>query len=302
VLIRQLQYLVALSREHHFARAAERCSVSQPALSLALKQLESELGVSIVRRGNRFLGFTPEGELVLEWARRVLDDEATLRQQLQLQSGALVGHLRVGVIPSSAPLASFITTTFARHNPLVTIADLEMTSTQILRALDAFEIDCGITYVDNEPLEHVRSVALDTEEYVLVTSDASPFAGHQTVTWKEAASLPLCLLQRDMQNRRIIDAAFASVDARANTRIETNSMFAMYNYLRTGYWSTIMPRSQIGWLPLPDHTHVADLVEPSVSKRIGLVTSDRVAASPLVSAFWDSATRLEGRLFSLIAR
>lgn len=299
--MRHLQYLVALAQEKHFAHAAERCDVSQPALSLALKQLESELGVSIVRRGNRFQGFTPEGELVLQWARRVLEDEATLKQQLQLQAGSLGGHLRVGVIPSAAPIASFVTSTFARHNPQVTISDLEMSSSQILRSLEAFEIDCGITYIDNEPLEHVLSVAVDTEEYVLVTPDDSALAGVPTVSWRDAAALPLCLLHRDMQNRRIIESVFESVGAHANVRVETNSMFATFSYLRTAYWSTIMPRSYVGWLPLPDHTHVADLVDPVVRKTIGVVAGDRTAMSPLLQAFWETAARLEGRSFRLIA-
>ena len=60
-MIRQLQYLVALAREEHFARAAESCGVSQPTLSAALRQLEEDLGTAIVERGNRFRGFTAEG-------------------------------------------------------------------------------------------------------------------------------------------------------------------------------------------------------------------------------------------------
>ena len=66
--IRQLQYLVALSREKHFTRAAQACHVSQPTLSGRIRQLEQELGVPIVERGHRFHGLTPDGERVLKWA------------------------------------------------------------------------------------------------------------------------------------------------------------------------------------------------------------------------------------------
>jgi len=66
--IRQLQYLVALAREKHFTRAAQACHVTQPTLSGRIRQLEQELGVPIVERGQRFHGLTPEGERVLEWA------------------------------------------------------------------------------------------------------------------------------------------------------------------------------------------------------------------------------------------
>ncbi len=67
MLIRQLNYLVALAREQHFGRAAQACNVSQPALSGAIRSIERELGMTIVQRGQRFGGFTSDGERVLGW-------------------------------------------------------------------------------------------------------------------------------------------------------------------------------------------------------------------------------------------
>ena len=72
VLLRELEYLAALARERHFGRAAAACHVSQPSLSAAVRRLEHDLGVSIVQRGRRFAGLTPEGERVLLWAHRIL--------------------------------------------------------------------------------------------------------------------------------------------------------------------------------------------------------------------------------------
>ncbi|MEM8742254.1 MAG: LysR family transcriptional regulator, partial [Pseudomonadota bacterium] len=71
--IRQLQYLVALGRARHFTRAAAACNVTQPTLSGRIRQLEQELGVPIVKRGQRFQGFTEEGERVLIWANRIVE-------------------------------------------------------------------------------------------------------------------------------------------------------------------------------------------------------------------------------------
>ena len=72
MFIRQLEYLVTLAREKHFAKAAEACHVSQPALSSAIRGLEKELGVMIVQRGRRYIGLTIEGERVLSWAQQTL--------------------------------------------------------------------------------------------------------------------------------------------------------------------------------------------------------------------------------------
>ena len=69
-MIDKLEFVIALAREQHFGRAAEACSVSQPTLSAGFKQLEDMFGVRLVERGSRFRGFTPEGERVLDWARR----------------------------------------------------------------------------------------------------------------------------------------------------------------------------------------------------------------------------------------
>ncbi|MER6540105.1 LysR family transcriptional regulator, partial [Streptomyces sp900105755] len=72
--LRRLEYLVALARERHFARAAAACHVSQPSLSAAIRRLEHERDVPIVRRGRRYEDLTPEGEVVLAWAHRILTE------------------------------------------------------------------------------------------------------------------------------------------------------------------------------------------------------------------------------------
>jgi len=78
-LIDKLEFILALAREKHFGHAAEACGVTQPTLSAGVKQLEEQMGVLLVNRGSRFQGFTPEGQRVLEWARRIVGDSRTMR-------------------------------------------------------------------------------------------------------------------------------------------------------------------------------------------------------------------------------
>ncbi|HBS51352.1 MAG TPA: LysR family transcriptional regulator, partial [Rhodobacteraceae bacterium] len=78
--LRDLHFLTALARHRHFAKAATECGVSQPAFSMRIRKLEQRLGVSVVRRGNRFQGLTPEGEAVLHHARRILDETRALEE------------------------------------------------------------------------------------------------------------------------------------------------------------------------------------------------------------------------------
>jgi DNA-binding transcriptional LysR family regulator len=285
VLIRQLEYLVALAQERHFARAAERCKISQPTLSLAVRQLEDELGVAIVERGNRFVGFTHEGEVVLEWSRRILSDAETLKQDLDALRGSLAGRLRLGVVPSAIAAMSTVTTAFARRHPQVVIDQAEMTSIDILRDLATFDLDAAISYVDNEPVGQVTVDPLYAESYVLVTPASSAVGDAETVTWTDAAKLPLCLLRRDMQNRRIIDGIFTQLGLAPTVGIEASSMISQFCYLQTGEWSSVLPENFARWLrPMPD-LRVAALVEPDVRKHVGLLVADRNPLPPLVRAF-----------------
>src|SRR4026209_620034 len=97
-MIDKLEYIIALAREKHFSRAAEACHVSQPTFSAGIKQLEEMFGVLLVQRGSRFQGFTPEGEGVLEWARRIVGDTRAMKQDIDALKRGLAGHTKIAAI------------------------------------------------------------------------------------------------------------------------------------------------------------------------------------------------------------
>ena len=158
MIIRHLQYLCALARERHFARAAAVCNVTQSTLSAGIKQLEESLGVLIVERGQRFIGLTEEGERVLAWAQRVLVDYGGLQQELSEMREGMVGQLRIGAIPVTLPIIPLLTSPFAQRHRGTDIVVISQTSIEIQRRLDEFILDAGVTYLDNEPLARVRRV------------------------------------------------------------------------------------------------------------------------------------------------
>ena len=98
-MIDKLEFLLALAREQHFGRAAEACGVTQPTLSAGVKQLEDSFGVLLVNRGSRFQDFTPEGERVLDWARRIVGDSRAMREEVHALKHGLTGRLRIAAIP-----------------------------------------------------------------------------------------------------------------------------------------------------------------------------------------------------------
>ena len=108
MFLRQFEYLIALEKEGHFGRAAERCHVSQPSLSSGLNQLEEELGVPIILRHQRFQGFTPEGECVINWTKRLLADQKGMLEDLAIMRRNLHGTIRIGAMPMSSPVLPII--------------------------------------------------------------------------------------------------------------------------------------------------------------------------------------------------
>ncbi|MBV8653607.1 MAG: LysR family transcriptional regulator, partial [Alphaproteobacteria bacterium] len=189
-MVDKLEFLLALAREKHFGRAAETCGVTQPTLSAGIKQLEETLGVLLVNRGSRFLGFTPEGERVLEWARRIVSDTRAMNDEMRARRrGELIGHLRIAAVPTALAMVSALTTPYRAKHPGVRFTILSFTSIEILNALENLEIDAGITYLDNEPLGRARGVPLYAERYCLLTAADSPLGDREAVTWAEVGKI-----------------------------------------------------------------------------------------------------------------
>jgi DNA-binding transcriptional LysR family regulator len=293
MIVRYLDYLVALARERHFARAAAACNVTQPALSAGIKQLEESLGVLIVERRQRFVGFTVEGERVLAWGQRVLADYGGLTQELSELREGLAGQLRIGAIPVGLPALALLTAPFAAIHPKTRYEIKSQTSLDIQRELDDFTIDVGLTYLDNDPLARVRTVALYRERYVLITHEASGFSGLKAISWAKAATLPLCLLTPSMQNRRIIDAQFRTAGVQANAVMETNSLVTLWSHLLFGRLSTVVPQTFLLLFERRQGLISIPLVEPEVFHTLGLVAADRDRLAPLPKALLDFAQGLD---------
>ena len=280
MLLRHLHYLAAVASERHFARAAESCGVTQPTLSNGIKQLEEELGLLIVRRGQRFEGFTPEGERVLAWARLILSDAASLKQEAAAAREGLTGRLRLGAIPTALPIVSALTVPFTLDHPRVVIAILSLTSIDIQSGLGDFSLDAGVTYLDNEPLAGVRAIPLYRERYFLFTTASGPFSGRRSVTWREAAQTPLCLLTPDMQNRRILNGHFREVGSEPRPSVETNSVLTLCSHVRSGQWSSVLPQSFFSLFDYGPELRALPMVEPDVTHSVGLVVPDREPLTP----------------------
>ncbi len=281
MIFKQLVYLTTLARERHFGRAAAACHVSQPTLSAAIKQLEDELGIPIVERGHKFIGLTAEGQCVLDHAQRILAETEAMKQNLQEMGQGLSGRLRLGAIPTALPVIAHITAPFYQRFPQVIVTVMSMNSEEINRGVESFDLDVGLTYLDNEPLHQVQAKPIYDEDYVFLTPIDGPYAKRDEIGWAEAADAHLCLLTPDMQNRRIVDGVFRSVGKQPVPAMETNSIFNLCSHTSAGHWSSIVPRPLLEFFGLPQNTKPLQLVHPDVRKSVGLIIANRQPVPPI---------------------
>lgn len=280
--LRNLELLVSLAHHEHFSHAAKDCGISQPAFSARLRKMEQDFKMPLVRRGNKFMGFTNEGEVVLKWARKILTEVEGMVQEVDALSNDLRGKLVVGTVPTALPFAAVVASHLRKSHPQLSIEIQSLSSSQIDRGLNDFSLDAGITYVQDADPEATE--ILYDERYVLIAPKSLAPRTVGTVTWAEAASLPLCLLTQNMRNRRFMDDVFARIKATPTIVMETNGFTAALAQVERGSAATIAPRDLVTSIFAQGSTVRLDLVEPVVTHAIGLSIKESEPALPVIAA------------------
>ncbi len=238
-LLESLRYLAALAEHRHFGRAAQACHITQPALSNAIRALEDGLGATIVRRGRQYEGLTPEGELALAHAHRLLHEAESLRQTLASRAGAPSGRLVLGVVPSAEPVAAHFAVLLQTLHPGLQPVLRSLSSPEIEAGLDSLAIDLGLGYTDR-PEVRQRQLAVWPQYaercYLLQAGGQAeaPFRLGPAMAWREAAALRLALLTPDMHFRALVDEAFAGAGVAPRPALETNSVLALLLAVQPG--------------------------------------------------------------------
>jgi DNA-binding transcriptional LysR family regulator len=287
MLLRQLEYFVTVARERHFARAAEACYVSQPALSTAIAKLERELDVTLIHRGQNFEGLTPEGERLVVWAKRLLAEHDGLKAEAAAMRTGISGTLRLGIGPTVSTTSALPVAAFCGLHPLAKVSiSSRLSSTELLRQLHDFELDAAIAHFGPDDRAGLEVVPLYKEHYVLLVSGDQLAPGARTITWAEAAQLPLALLMPHMRFRQFIDKAFADNGVVAMPQIETDSVASLYSHVATGTWASVVPHTWLRAIPASGANRAVRLVEPDTTAQISIAIhagSSSVAARAFVN-------------------
>jgi len=282
--LRDMELLAALARNMHFARAATECGISQPAFSARIRNLERDLGAPIVKRGNRFMGFTEEGEIALRWAHRMIADAQGLRQEIQQSRGVLSGKLVIGAVPTALTYIANVAADLRKAHPSLTLQVYSRSASEIAQGLEDGSLDAGITYLESARPSGSVSRHLFDERYELLLPKELAGDRAENIAWADAAAFPLCLLTRNMQNRRIVDTAFQTVGAEPNVVMETDALTVSLVQIGNGIAATIAPELLVESVGVNLDIVRLKLTDPVISKPVGVVIPDRDPSIPAVDA------------------
>jgi DNA-binding transcriptional LysR family regulator len=290
VNLRQLEFFIALARERHFGRAAAACHVSQPAMSMAIRRLEDELGVRLVERGPGATDLTEEGRALVDRARAVVASTDGIVTEASRLRGQLTATLRLGTVPTAVAAIPTISRTLLREHPGVRLEVRTLSATQIVTGIARRELDAGISYADDPP-SGLNRTTIYREHLLLVQADDAHPGPAGPVDWAEVAGLPLCLLTRDTHHRQIIDRAFTEAGVSARPRVEADSFGVLLGLVGAG-WPTIIGHPWLGDLE-PRRIQSRRLVAPQIAPAIGLLTPASEPASPVVRVLREVCAREE---------
>ncbi len=271
---RQLRYFVAVYEEGHVGRAAERLSLSQPALSQQIRQLEHSLDVSLFERGNKRLLPPLAAHTLYNHALPLLDGLQRAREALRNFKGQSLRTLAIGVLQTVRPsLVPQLLDRVRKAQPHLVVQIYELSGLEIERRLLNGSLDIGISYLPpRQPGLH--GLLLYEDELQLVIPNTHPLREFKKVSLKQAAELPMLLLGEEFQVRQIWQTQLANLGRRPQVQAEMNNMGGILDSLGHTSLATVLPgraKEVVGddpellWKPLS---------EPRVPLKIGLVFRD----------------------------
>jgi LysR family transcriptional regulator, hydrogen peroxide-inducible genes activator len=270
ITLKQLRYFDALAREQHFGRAAESCSVTQPALSMQIQELEASLGLALVERTRSGVKLTPKGVEIGLRAQRLLNDARDLVDYAKQSAGVLSGALRLGVIPSIAPyLLPPLLPLLRQHYPDL-VLHVRETQTQPLTAdLAEGKLDVLLLAL---PIKHpdIETQAIFDDRFLLAMPSSAKMTGRVRATKELIEGDRLLLLEEGhcLRDQALTYCSLQQVDT-VNT-FGASSLSTIVEMVAAGMGITLLPEICLGVESRNRAIKLVRFVDPEPSRSVGL--------------------------------
>ncbi len=275
----ELRYIVAVARERHFGRAAEHCFVSQPTLSVAVKKLEEELGVTLFERGPGEVTVTPAGQKIVEQAQRVLEEAARIKELAAAGRDPIAGPLRLGAIYTIGPyLLPKLIPILRRSAPSMQLHIQENFTHRLGEMLKSGEVDVILIALPfDEPGIETRAVY--DEPFVIAVPKGHPWQGRKRVSSEELTRERLLLLGEGHCFRDQVLEFCHTVRQRERSgaprspiarTVEGGSLETIRQMVAGGVGVTVLPSTSVGAPGGGDLIRILPFAKPVPSRRVAL--------------------------------
>lgn len=267
--LKQLRYFEALARYRHFGRAAEACSISQPALSLQIKELEGMFHTPLVERNARQARLTPIGERLLEKTRRILLSVEELDDLVRASQDLMAGRLRIGIIPTVAPyLLPKIISTLTHRFPELDLELREAVTRSLIGDLKDGRLDVAVVALPvSEP--SLTEFSLFEEDFVLVRPQVD--AGKPVPSGKMLQTMRLLLLEEGHCFRDQALSFCAFEKSQPGRLMEGSSLSTLVQMVGAGMGVTLIPEMAMDLETQSAKVSIDHFPRPRPSRRIGMV-------------------------------
>jgi len=280
--LQQLEYVLAVEKHRHFAKAAAACHVTQPTLSMMIQKLEEELELKIFDRSKQPVVPTPNGELVIEQARKILLEVLRLHDILRQQKSSLIGNLRVGIIPTLAPyLVHRFINRFLDKYPGIHLSVSEHVTSAILKRLKKNQLDVGILVSPlNDPA--IRETPLFYEPLLVYSSHG--YEKHYLLPEDIAPEELLLLEEGHCLRSQIMNLCELRKRADSRLNYQSGSLETLMRLVSTGQGVTILPAMAVETLTTEQRLHVFPFSAPVPMREVSLATHRDFLKNDLIAA------------------
>ncbi|MET0379180.1 MAG: LysR family transcriptional regulator [Spongiibacteraceae bacterium] len=281
---KQLKAFIAIAETGSFTEACATLHLSQPALSIAIRNLEETLGGKLIARTTRALGLTPEGEVFLPVARRLLADWDGALSDAHSLFAKRRGKLRIAAMPSFA--TSHLPPILRRYHdqyPNISVSIEDVVAENVVDQVRSGKAEIGVAFMPTDRGDDLEFKPLFTDRFVAALPPDHPLAEHKIVSWAALTKSPLLLLQKPSSIRMLIEKSLAANDIPLTIGFEAHQLVTLGRMVACGLGVSVVPtlcRDQfksLGVICRP-------LGKPVVSREVSLVMRRRYPLSAAAQA------------------
>ncbi|MES2768661.1 MAG: LysR substrate-binding domain-containing protein [Bdellovibrionota bacterium] len=291
--ITQMEYVMAVHKFGHFAKAAEACFVTQPTLSMQIQKMEEDLGIIIFDRSKKPILLTEVGEKLVEQIQSILFEVKKIEGIIQTnEKGVIKGELLLGVIPTIAPyLLPKLLPVLEKKFPQLNLKIMELQTDQIIAALDNDEIDVGILATPTKTPK-MFELPLYYETFSLLCKKSHPYAQSKKIKYSALRREDIWLLaEGHCMRHQVLDICSSKnfKDENRKFKFESGSLETLKNLVESYGGYTLLP--ELASNTIGDHTQLIPFERPIPAREVGLIYRREHYKNNLIEALGEAIVK-----------